>query len=383
LSRADPVKLLLLIGLLMLLAGCRPAVEPFKQTADPGEIIYFAPNTKKMVALTFDDGPNGSATEQILDSLKKYNVKASFFLVGANAERYPQIAKRIMAEGHLIGNHTYRHSRFDLITPPEIEQDVAKGAFSIENITGHKPAWLRPPYGINGAGLEAACRRQGCAIAGWSLDANDWNPHPVEDLVDAIADQATAGDIILLHDGFETSINPDRQATVAAVPLIVEKLQKAGFIFVTLADLLRNAGAPAAVFENGVRLLGVQVGAKPVRPGGEFAMRYFWDVPETLVGNLPSAFVHFTLPKSNYFFQGDYPLCRKGDVRDLVVRRLVHAPKNAPEGKYEIRMGLFPPGQIDPESRLTLRSNFPQAQRAVYLPEGVQVASPVEKTCPP
>jgi len=363
----------------MFLAGCRPAVAPFKQTADPGETFYFVPNAKKMIALTFDDGPNGAATERILDSLGKYNVKASFFLVGANAERHPQIVKRIMAEGHLIGNHTYQHSRFDLITTPEIERDVAGGAAAIENITGRKPLWMRPPFGINGTGLDEVCRKQGCAIVGWSLDANDWNPHPVEDLVDAIVEQVTSGDIILLHDGFETRINPDRQATVAAVPLIVDKLQKAGFTFVTLPDLLKNSCAPAAVFEDGVRLLGVQMPAKPVFPGEEFMARYFWDVPEAPAGDPPSAFVHFVRPKSDYFFQGDFTLRRRGDVRDLVMRRRVRAPVNAAEGKYEIRIGLFPPGKYDPASRLKLRSNFPQAERAVYLPEGVRVASPAGK----
>ncbi len=379
----SPKYCVLIAGLMIFGAGCRRPVESFKQAFSAGETVFFVPNAKKMIALTFDDGPNGAATEQILDALRERKVPATFFVIGANAERFPKLIKRMIAEGHLVGNHTYRHPRFDQITTAEMEKDIADGSRAVETASGTRPFWFRPPYGINGAGLGNVCRRQGVVITGWSLDANDWNIHPVEELVDTIVSQAAPGDIILLHDGWETRPDADRHLTVAAVPIIVDKLKEAGFIFVTLPELRRNAGAPMAVFATGVRLLGLQVTRKAVAPGGRFGARYFWDVPEGYPGNMPSAFVHFTKAGSTYFFQDDHDLGRRGDVRDIVVRRIVSVPENAPAGKYDIKFGLFPGhsnARTQIKDRLSVRSDFPQAQRAVYLPAVLEVKPASDKS---
>lgn len=349
-------------------------MEPFPQTSLPGGTVFFVPNGKKMVALTFDDGPNGVATEQILNVLKERRVPAAFFLIGANAERCPETARRIVAEGHLIGNHTYQHSRFDQITTAAMEKDITAGSRAIETVTGIKPLWFRPPYGINGAGLTDVCRKQGLAIAGWSLDANDWNPHSVNDLVETIVDQITSGDIILLHDGWETRPDADRRRTVAAASIIVDKLQQAGFVFVTLSELQRNAGPPLAVFENDVRLLGMQIPVKPIRPGSRFGARYFWDVPEGLGENAPKAFVHFLRTGEKFFFQNDQFFSPPGDVRDLVARHIIRVPKNAPAGQYEMNIGLFYPAKPENENRLKVRSNFSQRKRAVCVPAVLEIA---------
>lgn len=373
------ITLILIVGGILLLSGCRPPLEPYKQVLLPGETVFFIPNSRKMIALTFDDGPNGAATEQILNVLKERNVPATFFLIGANAERFPKTVRRMVSEGHLIGNHTQRHSRFDQITTAEIEKDIADGSRTIEAMTGVKPRWFRPPFGINGVGLMDVCRRQEFVVAGWSLDANDWNPHPVEDLVDAIVSQAVSGDIILLHDGWETRSDPDRKATVAAVPIIVDKLQKAGFVFVTLSELQRNSGPPVAVFENGVRLLGMQIPAKPAYSSGRFMARYFWDVPEGLGANAPKAFVHFLQTGGNFLFQDDHFLSPPGDVRDLVVRHIIRVPKNAPAGQYEINIGLFYPDRPDGKNRLKAHANCPQRKRAVYVPATLEIAPAEQK----
>lgn len=368
----------LIAGGLLFFTGCRQPPEPCKQVLSPGETAYFVPNSRKMIALTFDDGPNGNYTEQILDVLKDRHVPATFFIIGANAERFSKTAQRMVSEGHLIGNHTRRHARFDQITTAEMEKDTADGNKTIETITGIRPRWFRPPYGINGTNLTDICRKQGLVVTGWSLDANDWNPHPVEDIVEAIVSQAIAGDIILLHDGWETRLDPDRRATVAAVPIIIDKLQKAGFVFVTLSELQRNAGQPLAVFENGVRLLGMQIPAKPVHPGDRFMTRYFWDVPEGLGENAPKVFVHFFQTGRKFLFQDDHCLSPPGDVRDLVTRNTIRVPKNAPVGQYEINIGLFYPAKPEGGNRLKTRANFPQRKRAVYMPITLEIA-PVEQ----
>lgn len=355
------------------LLGCQRRPAPFKPAADPGETIYFVPVREKVVALTFDDGPNEPATGLILDALKRQKVKATFFLIGANVERHPGTARRIKAEGHLIGNHTSRHSRFDQSTASDIARDIADGQRVIEKVTGVTCLWFRPPFGINGPGMEETCRAQGLAIAGWSADANDWNPHPVEELVDSIVSQATPGDIILLHDGWETRPGADRRNTAAAVPLILEKLKAQGFRFVTVPDLLRAAGRPVAEFKNGVRLLGLQIPSKPMPPGEGFWARYFWDVPPGR-GNLTSeAFVHYTTPDGSIQFQDDHAIPRRGDVRDLVVKHPVIVPRKALPGRYQVRFGLFDPQVPDVRHRVPVHSTFRQQQGAVIIPAALDV----------
>jgi peptidoglycan/xylan/chitin deacetylase (PgdA/CDA1 family) len=355
------------------LLGCQRRPAPFKPAADPGETIYFVPVREKVIALTFDDGPNDPATGLILDALKRYQVKATFFLIGVNVERCPETARRIKAEGHFIGNHTAHHSRFDQNAAPAIAQDIADGRRIIENVLGITPTWFRPPYGINGPGMEEACRAQGMAIAGWSADANDWNPHPVEELVDRIVSQATPGDILLLHDGWETNPVADRQRTVAAVPLILEKLKAQGFRFVTVPDLLRAAGRPVAEFENGARLLGLQIPTQPLPPGEGFWVRYFWDVPPGWGNLTPEAFVHYTAPDGSMQFQDDHEIPRRGDVRDRVLKHLVIVPRQAPLGRYQVRFGLFDPQTPDWRHRVPVRSAFRQQQGAVIVPDVLDV----------
>ncbi|MBU4285358.1 MAG: polysaccharide deacetylase family protein [Kiritimatiellae bacterium] len=355
------------------LLGCQRQPALFKPAADPGETIYFVPVREKVVALTFDDGPNEPATGLILDALKRHQVKATFFLIGANVERYPETARRIKAEGHLIGNHTARHSMFDQSSAFAIAQDIADGQRAIETVTGVTPLWFRPPYGIKGPGMEEACRAQGMAIAGWSADANDWNPHSVEELVDSIVSQATPGDILLLHDGCETRHGADRQNTVAAVSLILEKLKAQGFRFVTVPDLLRAAGRPLAEFKNGARLLGLQIPAQPLPPGGGFWVRYFWDVPPGGDNLTPEAFVHYTTPDGSMQFQDNHEIPRLGDVRDRVLKHLVIVPRKAPLGRYQVRFGLFDPQTPEWRHRVPVRSAFRQQRRAVIIPDVLDV----------
>lgn len=355
------------------LTGCRRQPAPFKPSADPGETVFFVPVREKVIALTFDDGPNAAATPQILDVLRDHQVKATFFLIGANVERCPEIVRRMKAEGHFIGNHTARHSRFDQSAIADIARDIGDGQRAIQTVIGAAPSWFRPPFGINGPGMEEACRSNGLAIAGWSADANDWNPHPVEELVDRIVSQAIPGDILLLHDGWETHQGADRRNTVAALKPILEKLKAEGFRFVTMPDLLKAAGQPVAEFENGARLLGLQVAKKPVAPGEGFWARYFWDVPLGWGNLTPEAFVHFIAPDGTLLVQDDYEIPRRGDVRDRVLKHLIYVPHKAAHGRYQARVGLFNPQDQDIARRVPVFSGFQQEKNAVIIPEALTV----------
>jgi|GEM_PF-551709 len=363
------------LAILFMLAGCEKPPTSFPPMVAPGETVYFVPVREKVVALTFDDGPNEPFTHAILDSLRKYDVHSTFFLIGANVEYFPETARRIVAEGHAIGCHTYSHSRFDLSSSNDIMKDITSGSRAIAATTGITPSWFRPPYGINGPGMEESCRTNRMAIVGWSLDANDWNPHSPEEIAEHIVANVMPGDIILLHDGWVTRHGGDRQSTVNAVPLILERLLKQGYTFVTLPELLRRAGPPLVEFANGVRLLGLQTTGKPICAGDEFQARYCWDVPASWDEHSPRAFVHLQFEDRPCLFQDDHSIPPRGDVRDRVVKRTIAVPSSVSPGRYRFNIGLFDPRNPDIRNRIPARSIYPHSSGKVRLPVAVNIAA--------
>ena len=357
----------------LLAGGCRYEQATVTRIALPGDTVFFVPTQHKLIALTFDDGPNEPATSQILDILRAHGAPATFFVVGENVDYYPGVVQRMAAEGHGIGNHSYRHSRFDQISLAEIDNDIALGAEAIKKTVGRAPTWFRPPYGINGStNTDSFCRARGLAIAGWSLDANDWNPHPVEDMVQQLADQVCPGDIILLHDGWDRNHGAHRAATVAVVARIVPLLMAQGYRFVSIPELLRQASAPTVVFSNGIRLLNIGLPAHPVQPGDTVWLRYFWDIPANLPQQEWTAFVHLTAPQAS-LIQNDHDLSRSIDVRDCVHRQALFIPDQAPQGDYQIQIGLCPSNHIDIRDRVPVQYPRPAPQQAVTLPRPLTV----------
>ena len=188
---------------------------------------------EKKIALTFDDGPHYKYTEQILDILKKYGVKATFFVIGVNAEKYPQKVKRISDEGHEIGNHTYSHLNLRELDEKEIRQELIKGERAIQKITKKKPKLLRPPGGAYSDLVIKASSEMGCDIILWSQDTRDWAHTPADKIVCGIMDNVKGGDIILFHD----FVCPDTP-TPEALEKIIPKLLKSGYEFVTVSELI-------------------------------------------------------------------------------------------------------------------------------------------------
>lgn len=357
-------------GLMLTLGSCRPSAPPPNRPLQPGEIVYFVPTSEKMVALTLDDGPNGAATERVLDILKQFRAPATFFLIGANVVRYPDIVRRMAREGHLIGNHTFQHLQFDQITSREMLEDIVKGEEAIAGVTGVKPTWFRPPFGINGVGLDEICRARGVTMAGWSGHAGDWNPHSAVEIAEHMITQVTPGDILLLHDGQETEHEVDRHDTVNAVYLILERLTREGFRFVTVPDLIRHAGPPLAEFANGVRLLGLHVQAKPTFPGDARYVRYFWDAPAGQTRQ--TAFVHIE-SAGGFRFQNDHAVPPRGDVRDRTVERVLIIPTNAAAGKYQASIGLCDPAYPDGKRRIPVRAAGWRRKNAVIFPDFLEI----------
>lgn len=182
---------------------------------------------KPSIAITFDDGPSSRYTGRLLDGLKERNVKASFFLIGENAEGSPVLVERIYKEGHLIGNHTYSHVQMTHLSEEAAVREIEKTDQVISAITGEHVAYMRPPFGAWQRELEV---RMEVLPVLWSVDPLDWTTENVDEIVSKVVTEVEEGDIILLHDCYASSVE--------AALRIVDILQKEGYEFVTVDRLL-------------------------------------------------------------------------------------------------------------------------------------------------
>lgn len=206
-----------------------------------GPVLASEKVVQPVIAITFDDGPS-QYTPQVLDILKRYHVKATFFLIGKNIERHPDIPARIAADGHTIGNHTYSHSWWTSIDfPKKIDFELDKTSSLIQATAHVTPILFRPPRGLRNPWMIRAAEKRGYTVIMWSIQANDWdNPRPSPQVIaQRVLSQIKPGSIILLHDGMGTSVNPQVQNMVAALPIIIETLQAKGYSFVTIPELMQ------------------------------------------------------------------------------------------------------------------------------------------------
>ncbi|TXS55628.1 polysaccharide deacetylase family protein [Streptomyces sp. t39] len=184
----------------------------------------------KCIALTFDAGP-GRDTPELLDILEEKDVHATFFLLGRNhVLKYPDVVRRIAAEGHEVANHTWTHRRLDQLDEDGIRDELARTQDAIAEITGEKPTLMRPPQGRRTDEVMAVSRELGLAAVLWSATAKDYSTTDSALIEKRILDQADRDGIILLHDIYD--------GTVPAVPGIVDELKKRGYTFVTVPELL-------------------------------------------------------------------------------------------------------------------------------------------------
>ena len=189
------------------------------------------------IALTFDDGPWPTTTSQVLDVLKKNNVKATFFMVGKQVEKHPQLMKQAVAEGHAIGNHTWSH-HYDQYNESAAARELDDTAALFYKTTGVKTSLFRPPAGILNNGLAAYAHQKKHAVVMWSVDSRDWryDGTTAKALLESVLKDAKPGGIVLLHDG-----GGDRTTTVQALPQLITELKKRGYTFVTVPELLEMA----------------------------------------------------------------------------------------------------------------------------------------------
>ena len=185
----------------------------------------------RAVALTFDDGPNPEATPVILDALAQRGVKATFFILGRHAERWPELVARVAREGHSIGNHGYYHRKLHFKSPSYVRDDLQLGTERIESPTGSRPKLFRAPHGFRSPWVTPIAKSLGQRTVGWSLGVWDSDRPGVDVIAERTVAGARPGSILLLHDGDGYDPGGDRMQTARAVPIIVDRLLEQGFRF--------------------------------------------------------------------------------------------------------------------------------------------------------
>lgn len=181
---------------------------------------------KGTVALTFDDGPTDKYTPQILAILKKYNIKATWFMVGNMVKEYPNIAKQVADAGMAINSHSLSHPLLTKISQTQLQHEVQDPQVIIFKATGKKPLCLRYPFGASNERVRAYIRSQGIVPMPMGFNSFDYDRPGVDKIVSQVLNNLHSGEVILMHDGFDK-----REETVAALPLIIEGIKKKGFGF--------------------------------------------------------------------------------------------------------------------------------------------------------
>ena len=209
-----------------------------------GLSVHRGVETRRSVALTFDDGPS-RATPELLKYLAAEGIRATFFQCGMNVERHPEIARQVRDAGHEIGNHTYSHARLcpqisrkpNLRSPGNIFRELARTQEVLKRVVGVTPTLFRPPYGLRWWGLGKAQRRLGLLGVLWTVIAHDWE-WPAERIAERLLANTSPGGILCLHDGRDIREEVDLSEMLEALHILVPTLRAAGYRFETVSQIL-------------------------------------------------------------------------------------------------------------------------------------------------
>ncbi|MFC7440871.1 polysaccharide deacetylase family protein [Laceyella putida] len=198
-------------------------------------LFYRGPAFRKQVALTFDDGPDERFTPQVLAILKKEQVPATFFVVGKMVERYPEVVRQIVEEGHVVGNHSYSHKELTKLSLAQVDAEIDRTGALVYDAIHKKPLFIRPPYGAIDDEITLHLGKRGYKVIQWSVDTLDWRKgNSPYNIVDKVKANIEAGGIILQHSFGGTQIGN----SVEALPYIIKYLEDSGYEFVTVDRLL-------------------------------------------------------------------------------------------------------------------------------------------------
>ncbi len=199
-----------------------------------GPTLGRIPSDRKVVALTFDDGPNPDATPIILDTLREKGVRATFFVLGSHVQRWPDLVQRIAHEGHQLGNHGYFHRKLHFKSPFYVSRDIRLGIRAIKRAGAPAPQLFRAPHGFRSPWTTPIASSYGERTVGWSLGVWDSDRPGAEEIVRRTMEGVEPGSIILLHDGDGYNPDGDRMQTATALPIIIDRLKEQGYEFATL-----------------------------------------------------------------------------------------------------------------------------------------------------
>ncbi len=224
-----------------------PAESPAPPVKDPQETNQDNYQGRKLIALTFDDGPDGKYTPQILDILKEYNAKATFFVVGPQIAKNPDVARRIIEEGHTIGNHSWSHSDLTKLSEKNLKAEIEKTQQAVVKATGIAPVLVRAPYGAYSDKVLKSIHLEHMKHVYWTVDTRDWAGTSVSDMRKNVLTNAHKGGVILMHSfgGRKHAI----EHTVELLPSIIEELSDKGYAFVTVEELIESGQYHSSVIK--------------------------------------------------------------------------------------------------------------------------------------
>lgn len=224
------------VGGAFLLAAVLPGNSFYGETITSVEV----PREKKLVALTFDDGPYPPFTQEILAVLEKKQVKATFFLVGNNASKFPEVVKLVVGKRHEVALHAGEHKDFLKLNKAELAENISSGKKVLEELTGKPVKYMRPPHGFRDWAVIEEASKLGLKVVNWSIIPRDWTNPGAQEIAARVCKDVKPGAIVLLHDGDAPKQTASRIQTVEATAIIIDELRKNGYNFVTVSELLNE-----------------------------------------------------------------------------------------------------------------------------------------------
>jgi peptidoglycan-N-acetylglucosamine deacetylase len=196
----------------------------------------------RAIALTFDDGPLPGSTERVLAVLRKFKIKATFFMVGQQVRRHPALVRAVLADGNQVGSHSWSHKKLGTASQRTVAYEIQAGQQAIHKAAGIWPAWFRPPYGSVSRIVHAEAAAAKTKLILWDVDPEDWRRPSATVIANRVVNAAKPGAVVLMHDG-----GGDRRNTADALAMIIPRLQAQGYRFVTLDQLFAPKAKPKPV----------------------------------------------------------------------------------------------------------------------------------------
>jgi peptidoglycan/xylan/chitin deacetylase (PgdA/CDA1 family) len=212
-----------------------PPVTPAPETASP-HFIGSGNGFGNRIAITFDDGPTPGVTDVVLDELKKRNIRSTFFMIGKRVVAAPDLAQRVLAEGHEVCNHTFNHLKLNTLPDQQVDWEIQKTQDTIGEVLNQHPTWLRPPYGAFRKNQIGIPQSKDLGVVFWSVDPRDWSQPGEAKIVDTILTETKAGSIILCHDLHKQTAN--------CVGQILDGLLERDFEFTNISAFLGQPYQP-------------------------------------------------------------------------------------------------------------------------------------------